>query len=255
MKKNIFRIIILILFISIITGCYWKKTGFLSYELVDKFNGAAEQGVKYLEKKYNTNCEYSSLAYASMDNAYDFYAKCDITDKDIYVESKLTDKRGEFDFIDNYNAIKYADEVKEILSTSLEEDIPNATLFYNIDYIRNTKLEKIQNIDSLEDFLNAINIKFVVAIKQSDFLGRDITSTQLIKRYNYLKTIIPNILMKLRVIEDDWFEEFDGTDDSLRKETSHSNYIDTADIYFDSSLNCDYISWKGQLYKDYTCIN
>lgn len=253
MKRKI-KIIALILFgILFVTGCgcVWED-GAIHFK--GKFDGASEQGIEYLENKYNTKCEYVKAAGGNdgFNGIYNFYVKCWNLDEDIYVITEETDEKFEYNFKDNYYRIKYEKEVVELLSMYIEKNIPYAKLFYSSDgsYSKGA-IDDVQNVTSLKDYLSKDFIAYEIAVKESNYPGRENIADALINYYKQVKKIIPHSKVFFQVIPDDYFDIY-----SIKRNVYVPDFetIDDAFIKFDDNLNCDTIDWKSSDPKEYKCI-
>jgi hypothetical protein len=240
MKKNICLILLLAL---IVTGCYWKNNGDGTYTLTGKFDGAAEKGVAYLEKKYNTDCEFVKYDLINDDwyGIHRFYVRCDkLINKDIYIVTNLvTTKKGEFTFLDNYYLLKYEDEIRITLNSSVKSNMPKAVLAYDAHLNQNSSKENIenfQNVQSLNQFLSNSKVYYTIFVKASDYTGRKDMTAKINQLLKSLTDHMINSVIGFEVIADKDFASYDGYDNSV-------DSLDFAKVLFNEELNCYTIYW------------
>lgn len=199
-KKSNHSIIIVIVIVVILLVGYIFLRPF-------KYNFASgninDIGVKYVEDKYNDNCEYAGPYGDSITGTHQLLVKCDKLQKNIIVKIENYKHKLKRKFSDSYLTAKYERDIFHFIKEQVKNaGLGESNIYGNFSYIITNAKANI----TFEKFLtlNQNEYSFYIEIKKSNFLDEE----QIEKLKNLLAENNLQFQSHILIIDDDNFGSY-----------------------------------------------
>ena len=187
---------------------FYRNSGSSNKESKKSVN---ELALEYLEQKYGEKFEYSAPAGASYTGTRTFLATCEsFGDRRVLVQIENFMDRENMVIKDDYIAMKYEDDVRELFKKMADEEFGSSKVFYSA--AGRTLDPELSANASFEEYLNSkeILISAVISLPESGYKDTEQLKSLCDKITSTFS--VDELSISIIVVDDDTFKSADEDD-------------------------------------------